>query len=150
VSYLWKNEEEFFKIGAGGGTVVDSSLKLIYEIAEKGAQCPQTKNSAGPFPKKVYNRFMFQGTDGDLFDGDAVIQGWWKKIVLEAEFNFCGYLETGTSWGGWGGRWHAGGQALLGLPPEAKERIGMARANKPDDVIKAFKDILTKNANVNP
>jgi uncharacterized sporulation protein YeaH/YhbH (DUF444 family) len=144
--YLWKTEEEFFNIGAGGGTVVESSLKLIHDIAEFSATCAATKNSAGPFPRKVYNRFMFQGTDGDLFDGDAVIAGWWKKIVLDLEFSYCGYLECGTSWNGRSG-WRGGGQALLTLPAEAKERIGMAKANKPDDVIKAFKEILTKNAN---
>jgi len=145
--WLWKRQEEFFNIGAGGGTVVETSLKLIWDVAETGATCAATKNSAGPFPKKMYNRFMFHGTDGDLFDGDAVIGGWWKKLILEGDFSYCGYLECGTAWSGFSTAWRAGGQALIKLPPEAKERIGMAKANKPDDVIKAFKEILTKNAN---
>jgi uncharacterized sporulation protein YeaH/YhbH (DUF444 family) len=145
--YLWKTEEEFFNIGAGGGTVVNTALKLIYDIAETGATCAATKNSAGPFPRNMYNRFMFHGTDGDLFDGSDVIAGLWHKLIIEAEFNYCGYLEVGTSWGGFGTSWRLGGQALMTLPPEAKAKLGMAKANRAEDVIKAFKDILTKNAN---
>ena len=90
---------------------------------------------------------MFHGTDGDLFDGESAIQLWWKKIILEAGFSYCGYLETGTAWGGFGSSWRLGGSALRGLPAEAKERLGMARANKKEDVIGAFKEILIKNAN---
>ena len=41
---------------------------------------------------------MFHGTDGDLFDGDTVIRGLWTKILVDAAFNYCGYLEVGTSW----------------------------------------------------
>lgn len=145
--YLWKTEEEFFNIGAGGGTVVASSLKLIIDIAEKGAKCAATGNEAGPFPKTMYNRFMFEGTDGDLFDGDEVIGGLWRQIVEQLEFSYCGYLECGTAWSGFGSGWRLGGQALNRLPPNVKERIGMAKANRSDDVVKAFKDILTKNAN---
>jgi uncharacterized sporulation protein YeaH/YhbH (DUF444 family) len=145
--YLWKTEQEFFNIGAGGGTVAAPAWKLVYDIAETGAKCEATGNSAGPYPMSVYNRFMFHGTDGDLFDGSDVIRSWWTKIILEAKFNYCGYLECGTAWGGFGSSWRLGGQALRLLPMEAKERLGMARANRKEDVIQAFKDILIKNAN---
>jgi uncharacterized sporulation protein YeaH/YhbH (DUF444 family) len=147
-AYLWKTEKEFFAIGAGGGTVAEPAWKLVHEIAENGAKSETTGNAAGPYPRKVWNRYMFHGTDGDLFDGAPVIQKWWKTIILDDEFNYCGYLECGTSWGGFGSAWRLGGSALRGLPTEAKERLGMARANRKDDVIQAFKDILTKNANV--
>lgn len=147
-AYLWKNEQEFFNIGAGGGTVAVPAWKLVHDIAETGAKSETTGNAAGPYPAKVWNRYMFHGTDGDLFDGEFEIQKWWKKIILEDGFNYCGYLECGTSWGGFGSAWRAGGRALRGLPAEAKERLGMARANRKDDVIQAFKDILTKNANM--
>lgn len=146
-AYLWKNEQEFFAIGAGGGTVAVPAWKLVFDIAETGAKSETTGNAAGPYPASVWNRYMFHGTDGDLFDGDSAIQTWWKKIILEAGFNYCGYLECGTAWGGFGSDWRLGGRALRGLPVEAKERLGMARANRKDDVIQAFKDILTKTAN---
>jgi uncharacterized sporulation protein YeaH/YhbH (DUF444 family) len=146
-AYLWKTEQEFFNIGAGGGTVAAPAWKLVHDIAENGAQSETTKVSAGPYPRTVWNRFMFHGTDGDLFDGSDVIRSWWKKIILELEFSYCGYFEVGTSWGGFGRSWRLGGQALVGLPAEAKARLGMARANRKEDVIQAFKDILTKTAN---
>jgi uncharacterized sporulation protein YeaH/YhbH (DUF444 family) len=147
VPYLWKNYAEFINIGASGGTVVASSLELVYKVLEFGAKSETTGNSAGPFPKTQYNRYFFHGTDGDLFDGAGVIQNGWKKLLVDAELNFCGYLETGTSWGGWSTRYSLGGQALQGLPSELKAKIGMAKVNRSDDVIKAFKEILTKTAN---
>ena len=146
-AYLWKTEKEFFDIGAGGGTVAEPAWALVCDVAEKGATSETTGNQAGPYPGSSWNRYMFHGTDGDLFDGDTVIQNWWKKIILDLDFSYCGYLECGTAWGGFGSTWRLGGKALRGLPAEAKEKLGMARANKKDDVIQAFKDILTKNAN---
>ncbi|HEY9774607.1 MAG TPA: DUF444 family protein [Planktothrix sp.] len=146
-AYLFKTEAEFFNIGAGGGTVATPAWQLVHDVAEKGAQAATTKVSAGPYPRTVWNRFMFHGTDGDLFDGDTVIRSWWKKIIDELEFSYCGYFEVGTSWGGFGKAWRLGGQALSGLPKETKARLGMARANRKEDVIQAFKDILTKTAN---
>ena len=50
VDYLWKHEGEFFNIGAGLHRRCAGS-QLVYDIAEKGATCEQTKNSAAaPFP----------------------------------------------------------------------------------------------------
>lgn len=146
-AYLWKTEAEFFNIGAGGGTVAEPAWELVYNIAEHGAKSETTGNQAGPYPLSIWNRFMFHGTDGDLFDGDDVIQAWWTRIIIDSKFSYCGYLECGTSWSGFGNEWRLGGKALKRLPPEVKARIGMARANRKDDVIQAFKEILLHNAN---
>ena len=147
VDYLWKHEGEFFNIGAGGGTVVAPALKLVYDIAEKGATCAQTKNSAGPFPSSAYNRFMFHGTDGDLFDGDTVIPWSVDEDPRRRGLQLLRLSRSRHLLGGFGSAWRLGGQALKGLPTEAKQRLGMARANRTEDVINAFKEILTKNAN---
>jgi uncharacterized sporulation protein YeaH/YhbH (DUF444 family) len=142
--YLWKTEEEFFKIGAGGGTVAVPAWELLYKIAQTGAKCKQTGNSAGPYPASEWNRYMFHATDGDLFDGEGAIQEWWTKII-KAPFNYAGYLECGNSWGGFRSSWSLGGQALLGLPADVKAHIGMAKANSLADVPEAFKQILDKD-----
>lgn len=141
--YLWKTEEEFFKIGAGGGTVAVPAWELTYKIAEFGARSKTTGNSAGPYPASGWNRYMFHATDGDLFDGEATIREWFTKIIL-APFNYVGYLEVGTSWGGRSG-YSLGGQALRGLPPDVKAHLGMAKANTLADVPEAFKQILDKD-----
>jgi len=142
--YLWKTEEEFFKIGASGGTVAVPAWELAYNIAEFGAKSKTTGNSAGPYPAAAWNRYMFHATDGDLFDGDEAIREWFTKIV-RAPFNYVGYLECGTSWGGGRGGWSMGGEALLGLPADVKAHVGMARANSLQDVPEAFKQILDKD-----
>jgi uncharacterized sporulation protein YeaH/YhbH (DUF444 family) len=141
--YLWKTEEEFFKIGASGGTVAVPAWELAYNIAEFGAKSKTTGNSAGPYPAAAWNRYMFHATDGDLFDGDEAIRFWFTKIV-RSPFNYVGYLECGTSWGGRSG-WSMGGEALKGLPTDVKEHVGMARANSLKDVPDAFKLILDKD-----
>jgi len=143
--YLWKTEEEFFKIGASGGTVAVPAWELVYNIAEFGARSKTTGNSAGPYPASAWNRYMFHATDGDLFDGEDTIRAWFTKIVL-APFNYVGYLECGTSWSsGRGGGYSLGGQALQGLPAAVKAHLGMARANSLKDVPEAFKQILDKD-----
>lgn len=141
--YLWKTEEEFFKIGAGGGTVAVPAWDLVYRIAETGATCKTTNVSAGPFPASEWNRYMFHATDGQLFDGAKVIQEWWSKII-RAPFNYMGYLECETAWSR-GTGWDTAGQALLGLPAEDKAFIGMAKARTLTDVPEAFKQILDKD-----
>lgn len=141
--YLWKTEEEFFKIGAGGGTVAVPAWELVYNIAESGARSKTTNVSAGPYPAAQWNRYMFHATDGDLFDGEDQIQFWFTKII-RAPFNYVGYLEVGTSWGGRSG-YSLGGQALRGLPKDVKDHLGMAKANSLADVPEAFKQILDKD-----
>jgi uncharacterized sporulation protein YeaH/YhbH (DUF444 family) len=144
VEYLWKTEEEFFKIGASGGTVAVPAWELAYNIAEFGAKSKTTGNSAGPYPAAAWNRYMFHATDGQLFDGDEAIRMWFTKIV-RAPFNYVGYLECGTSWGGGRGGWEMAGEALLRLPSDVKEHLGMARAHSLKDVPDAFKLILDKD-----
>lgn len=141
--YLWKTEEEFFKIGAGGGTVAVPAWELVYKIAETGARSKTTGVSAGPYPAASWNRYMFHATDGDLFDGEETIREWFTRIIL-APFNYVGYLEVGTSWGGRSG-YSLGGQALRGLPAAVKAHLGMAKANQLADVPEAFKQILDKD-----
>lgn len=144
--YLWKTEEEFFKIGAGGGTVAVPAWELLFRIAETGATCKQTGVSAGPYPASEWNRYMFHATDGQLFDGEDTIQDWWTKLI-RAPFNYAGYLEISNSWGGWGGSsgWDIAGRALQGLPADVKAHVGMARATSLADVPDAFKLILDKD-----
>ncbi len=142
--YLWNTEEEFFKIGASGGTVAVPAWDLLYRIAEVGATCKQTGVYAGPFPASEWNRYMFHATDGQLFDGRGVIQHWWTKII-EAPFNYAGYLECVTSWGSRSGSWESGGEALLGLPDQISQYVGMARAASLADVPEAFAQILDKD-----
>jgi uncharacterized sporulation protein YeaH/YhbH (DUF444 family) len=147
--YLWKTEEEFFKIGAGGGTVAVPAWDLLLRIAQTGATCKQTGASAGPYPASEWNRYMFHATDGQLFDGDDTIRQWWTKII-SSPFNYAGYLEISNSWGGFGGwgsgsGWDMAGRALLGLPADVKAHVGMARAESLADVPEAFKQILDKD-----
>jgi uncharacterized sporulation protein YeaH/YhbH (DUF444 family) len=144
-AYLWKSEQEFFNIGASGGTAVLPALKLVFDIAETGAKNEATGNFAGPFPLSTWNRYMFYGTDGDLFDDEKEVRLWWTKIVREAQFNYTGYLEVGTSWSGWSKDWRSGGLMLLGLPPDVKEFVGMAKANNMQEVGDAFVQILDKD-----
>lgn len=145
--YLWKTEEEFFKIGAGGGTVAVPAWDLVYRVAKTGATCNQTKVSAGPYPVAEWNRYMFHATDGQLFDGADVIQSWWTKILSEADaaFSFAGYLEIGNSWGGYSKDWDLAGKALSKLPADIKEHLGMARVNSLNEVADAFVQILDKD-----
>ena len=144
--YLWRTEEEFFKIGAGGGTVAVPAWDLLLRIAQTGATCKQTGVQAGPYPASEWNRYMFHATDGQLFDGDDTIRDWWTKII-RAPFNYAGYLEIGNSWGGWGSSrgWDMAGEALLGLPADVKAHVGMAQAKSLADVPEAFKQILDKD-----
>ncbi|MBK9204427.1 MAG: DUF444 family protein [Candidatus Obscuribacter sp.] len=130
--YLWKTEEEFFKIGAGGGTVAVPAWELVFNIAEYGARSKTTNVSAGPYPAAAWNRYMFHATDGDLFDGEEAIRDWFTKII-RAPFNYVGYLEVGTSWSGRSG-YSLGGQALKGLPNDVKAHLGMAKASQLADV----------------
>ncbi len=145
--YMWKTEEEFFKIGAGGGTVAVPAWELTYKVAQTGATCKQTNVTEGPFSVSEWNRYMFHATDGQLFDGADVIQNWWTKILSQSDaaFSFAGYLEIGNSWGGYSKDWDLGGQALIKLPSEIKDHLGMARVNSLSEVADAFVQILTKD-----
>ncbi len=63
----------------------------------------------------------------------------------DAGFSFAGYLEIGNSWGGYSKNWDLGGQALVKLPSEIKDHLGMARVNALSEVADAFVQILTKD-----
>ncbi len=124
-----KDEKKYFQIEAGGGTVAVPAWKMCLEIAE------------AEYPSASWNRYMFQATDGELFDGENVIRDWYTKIV-ESPFNYCGYLETRRSSMS---SWQEGGQALRQLKATVKEHVGMAQASKLNDVPQAFRDILEKD-----
>lgn len=129
-----KNERDFYQIDAGGGTVAVPAWKMTLDIA------------AQEFPAASWNRYMFHATDGQLFDGERVIQEWWTKIV-EDPFNYCGYLEVITGWGGGSdpNAWDIAGRALLGLKPAIASRVGMARVASIQDLPRAFAEILDKD-----
>jgi len=127
-----EDETKFFQIEAGGGTVSEPAYQMVYDIAQ------------AEFPAGTWNRYMFQATDGMLFDGDDVIRGWYTKLI-KTDFNYAGYLEVGGSSWGWGSGWQSGGQALLGLAEEIKKHVGMGKADSLKQVPDAFKQILDKD-----
>lgn len=126
-----EDETKWFQIEAGGGTVVAPAYEMVLDIAQR------------EFPASTWNRYMFQATDGYLFDGDDVIRGWYTKLI-KTDFNYLGYLEIDGGWG-WSSGWASGGQALVGLAEEIKKHVGMARVSSLQDVPNAFKEILDKD-----
>ncbi len=126
-----EDETKWFEIEAGGGTVAEPAYQMVFDIAQ------------AEYPSSTWNRYMFQATDGVLFDGDHVIRDWYTKLI-KTDFNYLGYLEVGGSWG-WGGYWQSGGQALQHLPEEIKKHVGMARVENLKQLPDAFKQILDKD-----
>lgn len=126
-----EDEKNFYQIEVAGGTMFVPSYELVFKIAQ------------AEFPSATWNRYMFQATDGVMFDGQDAVRDWYTKLIQNA-FNYCGYLEIPAGWGGRGG-WQYGGQALLGLEERIKAHVGMAQASSLKDVPEAFKQILTKD-----
>lgn len=141
--YLWKTEEEFFKIGGGGGTVAACAWDLLLRIVENGAVCKQTGVRSGPYPSNAWNRYMFQASDGQLFDGAESIARHWSKII-QAPFNHAGYLEVGNSFssGRYENGFEAAGQVLSSLPPAILAHTAIGRAESLNEVPEAFRQIL--------
>ena len=136
-AYRITNEMEFYQIEVAGGTMFVPAYEMTLDIANQ------------EFPSSVWNRYMFHATDGYMFDGEDEVTQWWDRLIRTAEgggsFNFAGYLEI-DPWGGRGSTsWAPGGQALLNLPADIKAHVGMARVSHIDEVIEAFKAILTKD-----
>jgi hypothetical protein len=85
-----------------------------------------------------------------MFDGEDAVTEWYVRLISDGAdnggFAFAGYLEI-DPWAGrmGGGRrmWAPGGQALLDLPEEIAKHVGMARVSTMDEVMDAFKAILT-------
>lgn len=127
-----EDETKWFQVEAGGGTVAEGAYQMVFDIAQ------------AEFPSSTWNRYMFQATDGVLFDGDDVIRNWYTKLV-KTDFNYLGYLECGGGWGWGSGSWQAGGQALLYLPEDVKKHVGMAKVDNLKQVPDAFKQILDKD-----
>ncbi len=125
-----EDEKNFYQIEVAGGTMFVPSYELVFKIAQ------------AEFPSATWNRYMFQATDGVMFDGQDAVRDWYTKLIQNA-FNYCGYLEIPAGWGGRG--WQYGGQALLGLEERIKAHVGMAQASSLKDVPEAFKQILTKD-----
>jgi uncharacterized sporulation protein YeaH/YhbH (DUF444 family) len=138
-AYEIEDEKNFYQVEVAGGTMFGPSYELILQIATER------------YPTSSWNRYMFHATDGYMFDGEEEITDWWVRLISSdgpdcGSFNFAGYLEI-DPWGdnSWGGRraWAPGGEALLALPPEIKKHVGMARVSNMDQVVDAFKAILT-------
>jgi hypothetical protein len=95
---------------------------------------------------------MFHATDGYMFEGDDMMIDWFTRLVSSGtdcgSFRFLGYLEIDPYAGrGWGsGDWAPGGQALKQLSEAIKKHVGMARVSNMDQVVDAFKAILTQEA----
>jgi uncharacterized sporulation protein YeaH/YhbH (DUF444 family) len=102
------------------------------------------------YPVSSWNRYVFHATDGYMFDGDDEITQWWVRLISpgpdNGTFRFGGYLEI-DPWGGrtWTRRdWAPGGQAILEVPENIAQHIGAARVSSMDEVMDAFKAILTR------
>lgn len=131
-AYRIEDENKFYEIEVDGGTMFVPAYEMVHHIAET------------EFPLSVWNRYMFQATDGYAFDGDSEIQDWVTKIIKV--FNYVGYLEIDTTGGSWrGSSWGNAGEALLRLPAEIKAHLGMAKVSDLKGVPEAFKQILNKD-----
>ncbi|MBY0359907.1 MAG: DUF444 family protein [Candidatus Obscuribacterales bacterium] len=141
-AYEIKDEKNFYQIEVGGGTMFAPAYEMTFQIAQQR------------YPNSIWNRYMFQATDGYMFDGEEQVRDWWDRIIRKGGdgggFNFGGYLEI-DPWGGmssWrGSSWAPGGQALRMLRPEIMRHVGMARVSNMDGVVDAFKAILTGDRN---
>jgi hypothetical protein len=136
-AYRIDDERKFYQIEVDGGTMFVPAYEMVCEIAEK------------EFPISVWNRYMFQATDGYAFDGDQEIRDWMTKILgrgpNQLQFNYVGYLEIDPA--GWNGsdRWANAGQALLSLPAPIRAHLGMGKVRDLKGIPDAFKQILTKD-----
>ena len=130
-AYRIRDEKNFYEIEVDGGTLFIPAYQMVWDIA------------MNEFPSDVWNRYMFHATDGVMFESQKDITNWYIKLV-KGNFNFLGYLEIDPGvWGG--GNWQSGGKALLLLPEEIKQHVGMGKAKSIKDVPDAFKAILTKD-----
>lgn len=144
MAYEIKDEKSFYQIEVGGGTMFAPAYEMVMNIASQR------------YPSSLYCRYMFQATDGYMFDGEEMVRDWWDRIIRKGPdcgaFNFGGYLEIdpwGGMIGGWrSGIWAPGGEALRMLSPEVRKHVGMARVSSMDGVLDAFKAILTGDRNL--
>jgi len=130
--YRIEDEKKFYQIEVDGGTMFVNSYEEIFRIA------------MAEFPASVWNRYLFQATDGYAFDGDDNIRAAVTKIIKV--FNYMGYLEIDPmDSGSFRRAWASAGAALLLLPEEIKKNLGMARVKDLKGLPDAFKQILTKD-----
>ncbi len=137
-AYEIPDEKDFYKVEVAGGTMFVPTYEMTLAIAQER------------YPLSEFNRYFFHATDGYMFDGDDEVTEWYIRLISDGAdnggFAFAGYLEI-DPWAGrmGGGRrmWAPGGQALLDLPEDIKKHVGMARVSTMDEVMDAFKAILT-------
>lgn len=135
-AYEIEDERKFYQIEVDGGTMFGPAYKLIFDLR------------MSRYSENEYNAYMFQATDGYMFDGDDVVRKWFTALLTKAAFNYLGYLEIDPSdrssrWGS--PNWASGGEAIKKLPDEIKEHIGMAKVSDLKGIPDAFKQILTKD-----
>jgi len=137
-AYEILEEKSFYQIEVGGGTMFGPAYEKVLEIAQER------------YPVSSWNRYVFHATDGYMFDGEDEITQWWTRLISPGPdcgtFRYGGYLEI-DPWGGrtWTRRdWAPGGQAILALPDEIRAHVGAARVSSMDEVMDAFKAILTR------
>jgi uncharacterized sporulation protein YeaH/YhbH (DUF444 family) len=129
-AYHIEDERKFYQIEVDGGTMFGPAYELCYQLR------------MSRYSDNEYNAYMFHATDGYMFDGQDVVRKWFIDLITKAQFNYLGYLEIDPS----GSRsWSSGGDALLKLPPEVKEHVGMAKVKDLKGIPDAFKQILTKD-----
>jgi uncharacterized sporulation protein YeaH/YhbH (DUF444 family) len=136
-AYEIEDESKFYQIEVGGGTMFGPAYEKVLEIAQDR------------YPVSSWNRYVFHATDGYMFDGEDTITDWWTRLISPGPdcgtFRYGGYLEI-DPWGGrtWTRRdWAPGGQAILALDEAIRQHVGAARVSSMDEVMDAFKAILT-------
>lgn len=133
-AYRIKEEKDFFGTKADAGTRAEPAWQMVWDVAQK------------EFPVSAWNRYMFQSSDGMLFDGDGVARKWYQHYI-ENDFNYLGYLEVvAEAYGGGDPKaWKELGRDLLRLDAKIKAHVGMAKAGEMTDLPNAFKTILAKD-----
>jgi uncharacterized protein len=126
-----ENDEKFFSTDSGGTTNILPTYKYLIKLMED------------EYPANSWNRFMWHASDGDIFDDKAEV----KAVLLQMMriFNFIGYCETkgpGDSF-----PWEDLGDIINSIPQgQRKGHIGREAVTEPNQVLRAFIDILKQGA----
>jgi uncharacterized sporulation protein YeaH/YhbH (DUF444 family) len=126
-----RDEKDFFRVDANGGTRFTDAHELVVSIANS------------EFAGDGWNRYALHATDGY----EQTPQGIAAAIdkIIRAGFNLFGYLEVDLWSSGWGFSWGGstpGWQSFDYLSADTKPRCGRARVKTMDEVPDAMKTII--------
>jgi uncharacterized sporulation protein YeaH/YhbH (DUF444 family) len=123
-----ENEVDFFKVDVAGGTGFVPAYNLVQKIADE------------EFPASLWNRYLLHATDGENYEAVGLASQVIVKMLDVGRFTYFGYFEAGKKVA-----WEAFGKELLALPAKVKAKIGMTKATKIEDVVKAIEEIFVKD-----